>query len=107
MSGLVHLSGSTKAYQGVEVLKNYATGTQVAKYVDGTKNVVLGSGNSLSKLFGEGATITLYPKGSLMGGKDGTIMLAAKGAENALAFTQKEFGEFVNMMKALAKNSVK
>lgn len=53
MSGLVNLSASTKAYQGVEVLKNYATGTQVAKYVDGTKNVVLGSGNSLSKLFGE------------------------------------------------------
>lgn len=94
---------TTKVVQGAVVKTNHKTGTQVVKYGDGVKSIVLGAGNQLSKLFGKGAGIVSYPKGHVFGGETGRIVLSKKGAVGFMHFTPKEFGEFINMMKDLAK----
>lgn len=95
---------TTKMVYGVPIKTNHVTGTQVTKMADGAKNIILGAGNKLSKLFGEGANILSYPKGHMFGGEEGMIFLNGKAKKGVgLPFTPKEFGEFVNLMKSLAK----
>ncbi len=85
------------------VKTNFATGTEVLKLADGTKSIVLGSGNKLSKFLGEGSSIVSYPKGSFLGGAEGCIIFSGKKAEVFRSFAPKEFGNFVNMLKELHK----
>ena len=97
---------TTQNIAGQALKTNHMTGTQFAKLADGTKTVVLGSGNRLSKVLGEGTSIVSYPKGSFFGGKTGLIRLAGKDASNpigALSFTPKEYGDFEKLMKDLNK----
>lgn len=94
---------TARTVQGAKVYTNHATGTQVAKCSDGTKNIVLGIKSNLAKIFGKGATITFYPKGTFFGGEDGIIKVLCKGVKDAQVFTQKEFNEFVNLMTKLVR----
>ena len=92
---------TTKTVHGIPVKTNHITGTQVAKFPDGDKTIVLGAKNRLSKLFGEGATIVSYSNGP---GKDRLITIKGKDVPGlGLPFLPKEFGEFVKMMQELAK----
>lgn len=94
---------TTKVVHGIPVTTNHMTGTKVANLGDGVKSIVLGAKNKLSKLFGEGTSIISYPKGHILGGNEGSIVLQGKGGKGFLTFAPKEFGEFINMMKDLAK----
>lgn len=96
---------TTSKASGVPVTTYHKTGTQVAKLADGTKSITLGARNGLSRILGEGATITSYPKGTFFGGNEGLILLQGKNGKGLLSFLPKEFGEFVQMMKNLAKIS--
>ena len=82
------------------VKTNYMTGTQFTKLADGTKSIVFGSGNRLSKLLGKPSVIS-YPKGTFMGGENGLIVIAGK--QGALSFTPKEFGDYINILQKLNK----
>ena len=94
---------TTKNVAGLAVKTNHLTGTQFTKLADGTKSVVLGSGNRLSKILGEGTSVVSYPKGSFFGGKEGLICLSGKNVNQALSFTPKEYKGFLDMMKELNK----
>jgi len=96
----------TRKMCGVPVTTNLITGTQVAKLADGTKSIVLGAGNRLSKVLGEGTSICSYPKGSFFGGANGLIAVHGKNGKAPLAFQPKEFGDFVKMMRDLTKLNV-
>ena len=94
---------TSRMVHGTLVKTNHITGTQIAHLPEGAKTVVLGAGNRLSKIFGQGATITSYPKGHFFGGDTGCIALQGKGANGFLTFTPKEYGDFVKMMTGLNK----
>ena len=94
---------TTQKISGIAVKTNHMTGTQFAKLADGTKSVVLGSGNRLSKVLGEGKKIVSYPKGSFFGGAEGLIQVSGKNATHGLPFTPKAYGEFVKVLKDLNK----
>ena len=103
-NGANHLKISpvvTQKVAGQPIKINLMTGSQTTKFADGTRSIVLGSGNGLSKLLGVGSNIVSYPKGSFMGGADGLIAFFKKGTNAPMSFIPKEFGEFVKMLKKL------
>ena len=94
----------TRNVGGIPVKTYLKTGTQVAKNIDGqgTKSIALGIGNRLRTQTGI-TNITAYPKGSFFGGKDGLILCSGSPKNMGLPFTFKEFGEFTQMLKDVAK----